>query len=631
MKKAAYKVLSIVISVVLFALLLLFLVSGDNFDLLKSLFAEEHTKEELRDKLASFGMRGYVTIALLSMLQVIMAVLPAEPVQVLSGITFGFPIGLACCMAGVFLGNTIIFFLYKRFGARLNGYFDRKVKFDISKLSCSNRALLAILVLYFLPAIPYGMIAFIASTMRLKYPRFITVTLLGSLPSVCIGVALGHVAIATSWILSLAIFLVLALLVALMMIFRNRLFAIIDKVMTKEKKNKRTEVKLYKPSSLIIPHFISAAIIRLGGVKVKYKTNVEKLECPAIVLCNHGSFIDFVYAGTILRKYSPNFPVARLYFYKNASSALLRAYGCFPKSMFALDIESVRNCVKVVRSGGVLAMMPEARLSTAGEFEDIQPSTYSFIKKMAVPVYTVKISGDYFAKPKWGKGLRRGALVETELDLLISKEELEQMNDQQICERVENALRFNEFEWLKTHPELKYRSRKIAEGLENVLHLCPKCGAYHSLVSKGRTLTCEKCGLTAEIDERYGFKDSIPFENHLEWFRWQKERFTERIKSDPEFALTSHVVLKHSSLDGKTSLREVGDGVCTLDRSGLTYTGTADGEQIVKHFPLNDIYRLLFGAGEDFEIYEGKEIYFFVPDEKRSCIDWYMASDILKN
>ena len=97
MKKAAYKVLSIVISVVLFALLLLFLVSGDNFDLLKSLFAEEHTKEELRDKLASFGMRGYVTIALLSMLQVIMAVLPAEPVQVLSGITFGFPVVMVSC------------------------------------------------------------------------------------------------------------------------------------------------------------------------------------------------------------------------------------------------------------------------------------------------------------------------------------------------------------------------------------------------------------------------------------------------------------------------------------------------------------------------------------------------------
>jgi hypothetical protein len=52
--------------------------------------------------------------------------------------------------------------------------------------------------------------------------------------------------------------------------------------------------------------------------------------------------------------------------------------------------------------------------------------------------------------------------------------------------------------------------------------------------------------------------------------------------------------------------------------------------EITKHFPLNDIYRLLFGAGEDFEIYEGKEIYYFIPEEKRSCVDWYIVSGLLK-
>ena len=60
------------------------------------------------------------------------------------------------------------------------------------------------------------------------------------------------------------------------------------------------------------------------------------------------------------------------------------------------------------------------------------------------------------------------------------------------------------------------------------------------------------------------------------------------------------------------------------------YKGTQDGKGIEKFFPLDSIYRILFGAGEDFEIYEGKELYYFVPEEKRSCVAWYIVSELLK-
>ena len=45
---------------------------------------------------------------------------------------------------------------------------------------------------------------------------------------------------------------------------------------------------------------------------------------------------------------------------------------------------------------------------------------------------------------------------------------------------------------------------------------------------------------------------------------------------------------------------------------------------------MDHIYRLLFGAGEDFEIYDGQEIYYFVPTDKRSCVEWYIMSKIFK-
>jgi hypothetical protein len=75
--------------------------------------------------------------------------------------------------------------------------------------------------------------------------------------------------------------------------------------------------------------------------------------------------------------------------------------------------------------------------------------------------------------------------------------------------------------------------------------------------------------------------------------------------------------------------RFAGEGVCTLSRDGLKYEGTKDGETVELTFTLERIYRLLFGAGENFEIYNGTEILYFVPNEKRSAVDWYTASKIL--
>ena len=68
----------------------------------------------------------------------------------------------------------------------------------------------------------------------------------------------------------------------------------------------------------------------------------------------------------------------------------------------------------------------------------------------------------------------------------------------------------------------------------------------------------------------------------------------------------------------------------TTGRYGFC-NGTKNGEPFNINFPLSNIYRLLFGAGEDFEVYVGQDIYYFVPDERRCAVDFYVASAILKN
>jgi len=630
-KKKQLKIFSAIAFVLIFLGLLVFLFSGDNFVLLQELFKDDVTKEEIRETLSRLGIKGYFTIGILSMLQVVISFLPAEPVQVFAGISFGLWKGGLLCFAGVFVGNTVIYLLYKIYGDRLSEFFEKNVELDFEAVGKSPKITLIVFILYFLPAIPYGLICFFTASMDIKYPRYILLTCLGSIPSIIIGVGLGHLAIASSWILSVCVFAVLVALLVVLYKNKAKVFAAVNAYVKKKSEpySSKTVVEKHKP--LLFNIMLPLVSLWFGTqLKIKLKNNVGDFDRSALVLCNHGAATDFFFLAKLTKKNKPRIITARLYLYHKWLGTLLRRLGCFPKSMFASDLENARNCMRVIKNGETLAMMPEARLSTIGKFEGIQDATYRFLQKAGLPIYTIRLNGSYFSNPKWGNGIRKGSLVEGSLEFLCTAEEAKEMDAEVFQEKVNAALTYDEFAWLKNNPNLRYKSKKLAEGLENILSICPECGAEFSLRTKGREIYCEKCGFKRLVDSRYAFTDVEPFENFAEWYEWQKSETEKRMLENPEFALQSPVTLKHSSKDGKTMLREAGQGVCRLDKSGLTYRGTRDGEQIEKHFPLSEIYRLLFGAGVDFEIYEGSEIWFFVPENTRSCVAWYYTSELLK-
>ena len=215
---------------------------------------------------------------------------------------------------------------------------------------------------------------------------------------------------------------------------------------TPKKKSGNNKVQPVNKLLMAVLYFGVRVWLFFAGVQIKKVNKVGKITKPSMVLCNHGSFIDFIYAASLLRKYQPHFITARLYFYNNILGYLLRKVGAFPKSMFATDIENAKNCLTVLKNQELLVMMPEARLSTTGRFEDIQPTTYSFIKKSGVDVYTIKICGDYLANPKWGKGLRRGSKVEVELELLYTAQQVKDLSLAQIQQGVAQRLDYDEFQ-----------------------------------------------------------------------------------------------------------------------------------------------------------------------------------------
>ena len=622
------KLIALFAFIAIFIGLLFFLFYGDNFQVLKEIFNTNATKEQVQDSIAKLGIRAYIVVFIISMLQVILTFVPAEPLHVISGISFGLWKGMAVCLAGILVGNTIVYILYKIFGSKLTDYFAANVNFDFEAAKTSNKIALIVILLYCLPAIPYGIICFFAATLGMKYPKYILITGIGSIPSLFLDVGLGHVTMSTSWIISIVVFIVIIILFILMFKYKTQIFDKVNAFIKNSKEKQKNKVGKYNP---IVFKGLGNSIYLYAKskFKIKLKNNVGELEKPCIVLCNHGSFFDFIYAGKLLMKEKPHFIVARMYFKNKTLAWILERTGAFPKSMFSADLENSKSCLKILTSNQVLAMMPEARLSTVGEFEDIQESTYKFIQKSNVAVYTININGAYLAKPKWGKGMRKGALVEAELNKLFDAGETDNLSYKDFRNKVDKVLYYNEWEWLEKHPEVQYKTKEIAVGLENILCVCPKCKQKHTLQTNKNTISCTNCGLKVEMDNRYQLS-GVEFKNISLWYKWQVEQIEKEIAENDNFCLESKVELRHFSKNGKGFTRHAGYGKCELSKKGLLYVGEQDGELVEKLFPLDNIYRLLFGAGEDFEIYEGKEIYYFVPEDKRTCVLWYIVSGLLK-
>ena len=297
------KILSVLFCIGAFVGLAAFLLSGDNLTLIRTLFVKDVAREDIQDVLSRLGWRGYITVGALSFLQVVFAFLPAEPAQVVAGISFGFWRGGLACLVGVFLGNSLLFLLYKLFGQRLTAYFASNVEFDFESARRSPHISWIVFLLYFLPAIPYGLICLFTASLGIRYPKYIILTLLGSVPSVAIGVGLGHLAVTSSLFIALAVFIVLVTVLIVLIRYRSALFKRINALVAARAEKARLP---RRPNRFLL--FIADYISRLiyfRKVKVSFKNNVGRLEHPSIVLCNHGSFIDFVYAGRMLRATAP--------------------------------------------------------------------------------------------------------------------------------------------------------------------------------------------------------------------------------------------------------------------------------------------------------------------------------------
>lgn len=344
---------------------------------------------------------------------------------------------------------------------------------------------------------------------------------------------------------------------------------------------------------------------------------LKNIKGPALVLSTHPSLYDFYYAARALYPKRLTVVANRYYASVSPTAWLLKRFRVIPKSLFTKDIETVKKILAAAKSGHILLMMPEGRMSTSGDGFPLASGTAELVKKLGVDVYKIDTRGAYHAKPKWAFFNRRAALEITGKKL-FSAGELAEKTLLEVKSVLENELSY-------TSQALgKVACRDLAAGLDGVLYLCPHCKSEFTLTAGQNGVTCSRCGMTAVMDEYCRFV-SGRFATIAEWYRFQEGALEQNFEKT---SLEAAVTVK--KIDKKKKRMEVcGFGVCSLDKTRFAFRGELMGQKDAFEIPLDALEALPFTAGEEFELYRGGELYYFYPAENpNQCVKWSLFVDI---
>ena len=194
---------------------------------------EHGDQQEIISYIRGFGSVGGVALAfLLQFIQIISIFFPGGPIQIAIGIVFGTFGGFFICHIGYVLANLAVFFSARRLGNRLDQLFSGKdgspSRFRF--LTEAHYPGFVVALSCLIPLLPNGLVPYIAARTKITFWQFFVAVYLGSIPTLLLLTAIGNKLLRGDYLTMALLGGLLVLGVALLYLFRGRIFALLDRV-----------------------------------------------------------------------------------------------------------------------------------------------------------------------------------------------------------------------------------------------------------------------------------------------------------------------------------------------------------------------------------------------------------------
>ncbi len=196
---------AIILSIISFTLVVL---TGIGILLIKKYFSDENIFKNFVDENYFLGA---ITFILICSVQVIVAFIPGELLEIAGGYAFGWLWGAIFCLVGIMLGSSIVLFLVNRYGRKLVEAFYPREKIDSIKILKSKKGRNTLVSIVFLiPGTPKDFLTYLIGLTDMSIPLYLALTSISRLPSIIISTTGGHALqnnnyISALWILAASI------------------------------------------------------------------------------------------------------------------------------------------------------------------------------------------------------------------------------------------------------------------------------------------------------------------------------------------------------------------------------------------------------------------------------------------
>ena len=551
------------------------------------------------------GFLGYATVSLIEALQMVVIFIPAEFIQLTTGMSYPWWLAIILCDIGVILGSSIIYLLVNIFKFSGNAFNRNNSIEKYARMSKNRSTIILMYLLFIMPVIPFGAICYFGSSKKVPFHKYLLTCATGVIPSISTSILMGTAvkefiaAAIPLWLLIIIILGAGTILFILLLFVLNKFFF---------KQNDNTPFSVFY--GLIVG--LSSLFMRFH---VKYhvinRKALDKLDGSYLVLANHHSWFDYLGLHYLNKNRRYAMVMNNYYFQLPIIGKWFKRAGCIPKKLFTPDIQCILGIMKAKEAGFPIAMFPEARLSTDGGRSLMNTGIVPLIKKLDVPVVLVQLRKGYFIKPKWRKRRFRGTF-DVEVKRVVKPEELKQMSDSQILEVVESNLYFNEFDNTR---KVRMLSNHKAKGLEKILYRCPHCGSLYTNIGKGNKLICTSCNKEYDIDIHYQFTKTKAgdYKNIYEYYQAIKKMEIEEMDN----VLFDIEVSTKIFSDGKKPRMD--RGVFHFDNEKVSYKSIVDGNYF--EYKISQLEGIAYSVNEEFEMYYKNDLYYFYPlkEDKAIC------------
>lgn len=159
--------------------------------------------QSFRNWVDSYGILGRVLFVGMVVVQVLVAFIPGEPVELAAGYAFGVVEGSLLTLTGFLLGSWLVYSLVRRFGVRIvEVFFSREKIEEISFLKNPKKAKALAFILMTIPGTPKDFLSYFAGLTPITAGQWLSIVSISRLPSLLTSTITGAAAGQEQYILS---------------------------------------------------------------------------------------------------------------------------------------------------------------------------------------------------------------------------------------------------------------------------------------------------------------------------------------------------------------------------------------------------------------------------------------------